>query len=257
MTFAAANLTTLALMSFGIAADNGNSTTGPAVSYIGPLDGIYGTAVQRGSATTGNARDSIGLAATSHTNAQSVLTVTSRDLGYEQVRLDPQQATTLPSIDILEAPLLVRLSGRDVIEGALRRQQNEEVMDHVSDTFEAFLDQYGAVGILGLASALARTAASSDLVEPLWWQFLRALGKRRNPIADQAARRILVRQLELSSGGRRSAAAAGLGGFGDPAALAALVQRARAEQNRFVLATLKAHIRSIRRANGLPSETAA
>jgi hypothetical protein len=227
-------------------------------SYIGPLDGIYGTAVQRGSTTTENSSLSIGSAATAwDTKTQTVQAVTPQDIGYEQVRLEPHQTTALPDTDILEAPLLVRLTGREVIEGALRREQTEEVMDNVSDAFEAFLDQYGAAGILGLASALARTAASSDLLEPLWWQFLRALGKQRNPVADQAARRILVRQLGLSSGGRRSAAAAGLGGFRDFAALAALVQRAAVEQNKFVLATLMAHIRSIRRSNGLPSETAA
>lgn len=257
MTSAAPSFSTLSLLSFGAAVDNGNSTSSPAVSYIGPLDGIFGTAVQRGSATTENSSVSVGSAATAWDTKTTAQTVTPQDIGYEQVRLEPQQTTALPDADILEAPLLVRLTGREVIEGALRREQTEEVMDNVSDAFEAFLDQYGAPGILGLASALARTAASSDLLEPLWWQFLRALGKQRNPVADQAARRILIRQLGLSSGGRRSAAAAGLGGFRDFPALAALVQRAAVEQNKFVLATLMAHIRSIRRSNGLPSETAA
>jgi hypothetical protein len=261
MTARIPSVTALALLGVGVPIDHSNSTTSHhAVDYFGSLEGIYGTAIQRGSTIGSESSEStVSLGARGGTRRDAGIQTTeqefSQNVRYEQVQLDPQQTTALPSGDVLEAPLLVRLSGREIIERALARQQTEEVMEHVSDALESFLDQHGAAGILGLAAALTRTSAGSDLVEPLWWEFLRALGKCRDPVSDQVARRILMKQLNLSSGGRRSAAAAGLGGFLDVPALIAIEQRVAVEENRFVLATLRAHVRAIRRKNGLPPST--
>jgi hypothetical protein len=92
-----------------------------------------------------------------------------------------------------------------------------------------------------------RVPRDEPAVGPLAWKFLNALSVRRGQPIDDVARAILLSHLDSTSAGRRSAAASALGSFPDGVVLTALERRAATEKNRMVLATLNAHIRTLRR----------
>ena len=168
----------------------------------------------------------------------------------------PNETSLTTTVSSDDLPPVIRLAGRELIENFGTLLQTEEVMEQVAQTFESYMDQYRALGIRALFLALSQTAVPSYISEPLWWHFLRALGTHRDAASNQIARNILLRELNSASGGRRSAAAVGLGGLRDGASLVALERRAKLEQNRFVTASLNAQIRMLRRYNGSSSEAA-
>jgi hypothetical protein len=248
------NLASIAVPAFALVALGGPSgypdaSTGLDVSFEF-FEGVYGRAIQDDhTASTASATSAFEQAMAGARTADP-----PKDGGFKQVSFLPQQATGRPEPSFVDAPLMVVLSGREIVRATVSRLNTEDLMEEVGETFEAFIDDNGTFGIKALLATLHGSSIDSDFAEPLWWRFLRALGKHRDATTDHTARGILISQINSPSGGRRSAAAAGLGGFRDASALAALKRRAEVERNRFVHATLEAHIRSIRRTNGLSSE---
>ena len=131
-----------------------------------------------------------------------------------------------------------------LIADGLECMQTEDELDRFEAAAEEFIDQYGLSGIASLNRRLLDVRSPDT--EPLARKFMRALGRRRTPTIDAVLKRILIAQLHSTSGGRRSAAATALGAFPSIATLTAMEYRSAVEQNRFVLATIRANIRVFR-----------
>lgn len=140
-------------------------------------------------------------------------------------------------VDISEA----RLEVKELVSAFLDDVRTDETLERCELVISDIIDRYGKRGIAALQAEISEPA-----IEPLAWKFLNALGVRRGQSIDGVARSILLRHLNSRSAGRRSAAASALGAFPDAVVLAALERRAALENNRIVLATLKAHIRVLK-----------
>ena len=158
----------------------------------------------------------------------------------------PVVATDTPSLldDISEACV----EAKELVSAFLEDVQTEETLERCELMISDIIDRYGKGGI----AALEAHVFDEPAVGPLAWKFLNALGVRREQPIDDVARAILLSHLNSTSGGRRSAAASALGSYPDGVVLAALERRAAIEKNRMVLATLNAHIRTLRR-DALPT----
>jgi hypothetical protein len=118
--------------------------------------------------------------------------------------------------DISEA----RVEAKEIVSAFLEEVRTDETLERCELVISDIIDRYGMRGIAALQAEVFEAA-----VEPLAWKF----------------------HLDSASAGHRSAAASALGSFPDEAVLTALERHAAIEQNRMVLATLKAHIRKLRR----------
>jgi hypothetical protein len=163
-----------------------------------------------------------------------------RSIPSEAVTLD----TNIPGL--LRDDPQSRFETRQLIVSYLEDRHTEESMEIFELEICDIIDRYEERGIAALETQL-----SEPDLEPLSWKFLAALGVRRGWPLDNLAKRILLGNLNSRSAGRRSAAASALGAFPDEVVLAALEHREAIETNRIVLATLKAHIRVLKR-DGLP-----
>jgi hypothetical protein len=141
--------------------------------------------------------------------------------------------------DISEASV----EAKELVSAFLEDVQTDETLERCELMILDIIDRYGKAGI----AALEAQVFDEPAVGPLAWKFLNALGVRRGKPIDDVARAILLSNLDSTSAGRRSAAASALGSFPDEVVLAALERRAAIEKNRMVLATLNAHIRTLRR----------
>jgi hypothetical protein len=141
--------------------------------------------------------------------------------------------------DVSEASV----EAKELVSAFLEDVQTDEALERYELMISDIIDRYGQGGIAALEAQVSEETA----VGPLAWKFLNALGVRRGRLIDDVARGILLRNLDSRSAGRRSAAASALGSFPDGVVLAALERRAAIEKNRMVLATLNAHIRTLRR----------
>jgi hypothetical protein len=164
----------------------------------------------------------------------------------------PVVATNRSSLldDISEA----RVEAKELVSAFLEDVQTEETLERCELMISDIIDRYGKGGIAALEAHVFDQPAVGPLacVGPLAWKFLNALGVRRGQPIDDVARAILLSHLDSTSAGRRSAAASALGSHPDGVVLAALERRAAIEKNRMVLATLNAHIRTLRR-DALPT----
>jgi hypothetical protein len=140
--------------------------------------------------------------------------------------------------DVTEA----HVEAKELLSAFLEDVQTDETLERCELMISDIIDRYGKGGIAALEAHVF-----DDAVGPLAWKFLNSLGVRRGQPVDDVARGILLRHLDSTSAGRRSAAASALGSFPDRVVLAALERRAAIEKNRMVLATLSAHIRTLRR----------
>jgi hypothetical protein len=134
-----------------------------------------------------------------------------------------------------------RIEVRGLVSAFLKEVQTDETLERCELVISDIIDRFDKEGIAALQAELFEPAIKS-----LAWKFLYALGVRRGQPIDDVARGILLSQLDSTSAGRRSAAASALGSFPDEAVLTALQRRAAIEKNRMVLATLNAHIRTMK-----------
>jgi hypothetical protein len=156
--------------------------------------------------------------------------------------------------DTMIAPIVFNIPGTTRVRPVITRDtssqlvdisedvQTDETLERCESMISDIIDRYGKGGIAALEAHVF-----DDAVGPLTWKFLNSLGVRRGQPIDDVARGILLMHLDSTSAGRRSAAASALGSFPDGVVLAALERRAAIEKNRMVLATLNAHIRTLRR----------
>jgi hypothetical protein len=152
-----------------------------------------------------------------------------------------------------QTSLLAALEADQFLREALGDLQTVELLEAFEAKAAEFIDENGVIGISVLELRLLRAGDLST--EPFARRFIRALGSPRGLAVDHVAMQLLIMQLNSTSGGRRSAAASALGVFRNDQVLAALEQRRQVENNRFVLATLDAHIRAFR-PDGLSSSKA-
>jgi hypothetical protein len=141
--------------------------------------------------------------------------------------------------DISEASV----EAEELVAAFLEDVQTDETLERCELMISDIIDRYGKGGV----AAVEAQVFDEPAVGPLAWKFLNALGVRRGQPIDDVARAILLSNLDSTSAGCRSAAASALGSFPDGVVLAALERRAAIEKNRMVLATLNAHIRTLRR----------
>ena len=141
-------------------------------------------------------------------------------------------------LDDIPAP---RVEAKELVSTFREDVRTEGALDRYELVISDIIDRYGTRGIAALQAEVFEPA-----IEPLGWKFLNALGVRRGQPIDNVARAILLRHLNSISAGQRSAAASALGAFPDAVVLAALERRAAVENNRIVLATLKAHIQVLK-----------
>jgi hypothetical protein len=158
--------------------------------------------------------------------------------GTTRVRPVITRDTSSQLVDISEA----RVEAKELVSAFLEDVQTDETLERCESMISDIIDRYGKGGIAALEAHVF-----DDAVGPLTWKFLNSLGVRRGQPIDDVARGILLMHLDSTSAGRRSAAASALGSFPDGVVLAALERRAAIEKNRMVLATLNAHIRTLRR----------
>jgi hypothetical protein len=172
---------------------------------------------------------------------------------YLQVVEASTPDTRLPALNedfTWESRLAASFAAHHLVIAALDDLQTEDNLEHFQEGASEFIDHHGKAGIVALETLLLRDANPTK--EPLARRFLRALGNQRSPAVDEAAKQLLLVQLDSVSGGRRSAAASALGAFSNASVLTALERRAAIEDNRIVRATLVAHIR-VFRSNGASS----
>lgn len=143
---------------------------------------------------------------------------------------------------ILDDSSEARVEAKELVTAFLEEVRTDETLERCELVISDIIDRYGMGGIAALQAEVFEAA-----VEPLAWKFLYALGARRGQPIDDAARAILLSHLDSTSAGRRSAAASALGSFPDRVVLTALERQAAIEKNRMVLATLNAHIRTLKR----------
>jgi hypothetical protein len=146
------------------------------------------------------------------------------------------------SNSVLEDISEARVEAKELVSAFLEEVRTDEILERCELAISDIIDRHGKGGIAALQAEVFEPT-----VEPLAWKFLNALGARRGQPIDDVARAILLGHLGSTSAGRRSAAATALGSFPDRVVLTALERRAAIETNRIVLATLKAHIRTLRR----------
>lgn len=152
------------------------------------------------------------------------------------------RSITAESTQVLEDISEARVEAKELVSAFLEEVRTDEILERCELAISDIIHRHGKRGIAALQAEVFEPT-----VEPLAWKFLNALGARRGQPIDDVARGILLNHLDSTSAGRRSAAASALGSSPDRVVLIALERRAAIEKNRMVLATVKAHIRTLRR----------
>jgi hypothetical protein len=177
-----------------------------------------------------------GLSSTVQTPEYVIRAIQPQPRDYQSFSSGP--STTIPlfgseELTALNLELAFRASG---IVASIATSDETEAEETWAPARE-FLAASGKEGLSALQFAIA-----SEGRKDVHWGFIRQLGHPDLRPLLVEARPMLLRALNSPSGGDRSAAVAALAAIGDRPAKKAIADRARIEENRFVLAALKAYI---------------